>query len=279
MVQDNQSLDLYFRDIASSEPLSAATEVELARQVRAGSQEARDRLVTANLRFVIKVARKYQNYGVPLSELISAGNMGLLMAAERFDETRGSKFISYAVWWIHKTIHESLAQNSWMVRMPANRVKLLHSISNVSRKLGQTQGDEPEPDTIAEELDVSVEMIQDTLMRAQRICSLDASFEGDEGRYLLHGVADTSQRAPDAQVMEDSDREQVEQVLDMLDDREAEVLRLLFGLGNEEPLTLEEVGVRFSLTRERVRQIKERALCKLRHPRRRVQLDDLIRLS
>ena len=275
-IQDSESLDLYLRDISSSEPLAAKDEISLAQRIRKGDQRARDKLVSANLRFVVSVAREYQNHGVPLSDLISAGNVGLMTAAERFDGARGFKFISYAVWWIRQAIHQSLAQDSRVVRLPINRIDLLHNISKVSRQLRQSEESEPKPEVIAEKLGVSVEMVQDTLLRARDVWSLDASFREDDDHSLLHVLPDQTQKAPDIQVEDESVRTQVEMVLESLDDREAEVLRLYFGLGDEEALTLEEIGTRFSLTRERVRQIKEKALRRLRHPRRRLQLEPLL---
>ena len=275
-IQDSEALDLYLRDIASSEPLSAKREIELAQRIRKGDQRARDKLVSANLRFVVSVAREYQNHGVPLADLISAGNVGLMTAAERFDGTRGFKFISYAVWWIRQAIHQSLAQDSRVVRLPINRIDLLHNISKVSRELRQAKEADPEPETIAKKLGVSVEMVKDTLLRARDVWSLDASFKEDDDHSLLHVLSDDSQKAPDIDVMDESVRTQVEDVLDSIDAREAEVLRLYFGLGDEEAMTLEEIGTRFHLTRERVRQIKEKALRRLRHPRRRAQLEPLM---
>ncbi|MDE2888187.1 MAG: RNA polymerase sigma factor RpoD/SigA [Gemmatimonadota bacterium] len=276
MIQDSESLDLYLRDIASSEPLSAETEIALAHRIRKGDQKARDRLVASNLRFVVSVAREYQNHGVPLADLISAGNMGLMTAAERFDGTRGFKFISYAVWWIRQAIHQSLAQDSRVVRLPINRIDLLHNIAKVSREIRQTEEADPDPETIAEKLGVSVDMVQDTLLRARDVWSLDASFKDDDDHSLLHILPDSSQKAPDLEVVDESVKDQVKMVLETLDAREAEVLRLYFGLGDEEAMTLEEIGTRFSLTRERVRQIKEKALRRLRHPRRRLQLEPLM---
>jgi RNA polymerase primary sigma factor len=275
-IQDSETLDLYLRDIASSEPLSAKREIELAQRIKKGDQKARDRLVSANLRFVVSVAREYQNHGVPLADLISAGNVGLMTAAERFDGTRGFKFISYAVWWIRQAIHQSLAQDSRVVRLPINRIDLLHNISKVSRELRQASESDPEPETIAKKLGVSVEMVKDTLLRARDVWSLDASFKEDDDHSLLHVLSDDSQKAPDIDVMDESVRDQVEDVLGSLDARESEVLRLYFGLGDDEAMTLEEIGTRFSLTRERVRQIKEKALRRLRHPRRRAQLEPLM---
>lgn len=276
MIQDSESLDLYLRDIASSEPLNAETEIALAHRIRKGDQKARDRLVASNLRFVVSVAREYQNHGVPLADLISAGNMGLMTAAERFDGTRGFKFISYAVWWIRQAIHQSLAQDSRVVRLPINRIDLLHNIAKVSREIRQTEEADPDPETIAEKLGVSVDMVKDTLLRARDVWSLDASFKDDDDHSLLHILPDSSQKAPDLEVVDESVKDQVKMVLETLDAREAEVLRLYFGLGDEEAMTLEEIGTRFSLTRERVRQIKEKALRRLRHPRRRLQLEPLM---
>ncbi len=276
MIQDSESLDLYLRDIASSEPLTAETEIALAHRIRKGDQRARDRLVASNLRFVVSVAREYQNHGVPLADLISAGNMGLMTAAERFDGTRGFKFISYAVWWIRQAIHQSLAQDSRVVRLPINRIDLLHNIAKVSREIRQSEEADPDPETIAEKLGVSVDMVQDTLLRARDVWSLDASFKDDDDHSLLHILPDSSQKAPDLEVVDESVKDQVKMVLETLDAREAEVLRLYFGLGDEEAMTLEEIGTRFSLTRERVRQIKEKALRRLRHPRRRLQLEPLM---
>ena len=276
LIQDSESLDLYLRDIASSEPLNAETEIALAHRIRKGDQRARDRLVGSNLRFVVSVAREYQNHGVPLADLISAGNMGLMTAAERFDGTRGFKFISYAVWWIRQAIHQSLAQDSRVVRLPINRIDLLHNIAKVSREIRQSEEADPSPETIAEKLGVSVDMVQDTLLRARDVWSLDASFKDDDDHSLLHILPDSSQKAPDLEVVDESVKDQVRMVLDTLDAREAEVLRLYFGLGDEEAMTLEEIGTRFSLTRERVRQIKEKALRRLRHPRRRLQLEPLM---
>ena len=276
LIQDSESLDLYLRDISSSEPLNAETEIALADRIRKGDQRARDRLVASNLRFVVSVAREYQNHGVPLADLISAGNMGLMTAAERFDGTRGFKFISYAVWWIRQAIHQSLAQDSRVVRLPINRIDLLHNIAKVSREIRQSEEADPDPETIAEKLGVSVDMVQDTLLRARDVWSLDASFKDDDDHSLLHILPDSSQKAPDLEVVDESVKDQVRMVLETLDAREAEVLRLYFGLGEEEAMTLEEIGTRFSLTRERVRQIKEKALRRLRHPRRRLQLEPLM---
>ena len=260
--QDTVLLDLYFQDVSYSEPLRAEEEVTLARRIRCGDQEARNKLVSANLRFVIKIACEYHASGVALEDLISAGNMGLISAAERFDETRGFKFITYAVWWIRQAINQALSQDSRMVRLPANRLKLLHNIMAVSQRLGQVHAAEPEPEMIAEKLGISVEMVQDTLVKSRDVCYIDSMLCDEEDQDLLKVIPDESQESPDSRILEDSDREQVEQVLQTLEDREAQVLRMHFGLNDTDPMTL--------------RQIKEKALAKLRHPRRREQLDPLI---
>lgn len=273
---DTELLDLYFQDVSCSVPLRAEEEVTLARRIRSGDQDARNKLVSANLRFVIKIACEYRASGVPLEDLISAGNMGLISAAERFDETRGYKFITYAVWWIRQAINQALSQDSRMVRLPANRLKLLHNIQAVSQMLGQVHAAEPRPEMIAEKLGISVEMVQDTLVKSKDVCYIDSMLCDEEDQDLLKVIPDDSQESPDSRILEDSDREQVEHVLGTLEDREAQVLRMHFGLGDTDPMTLEQIGSRFKLTKERVRQIKEKALSKLRHPRRREQLDPLI---
>ena len=274
--QDTELLDLYFQDVAFSKPLRADEEVTLAQRIRAGDQDARNKLVSANLRFVIKIACEYRANGVALEDMISAGNLGLIAAAERFDETRGFKFITYAVWWVRQAINQTLSQDSRMVRLPANRLKLLHNIMSVSQKLGQIHASEPWPEIIAEKLGVSVEMVQDTLVKSKDVCYLDGLLDDEEDQDLLKVLPDEAQESPDSRVLEDSDRAQVDQVLSTLDDREAQVLRMHFGLGDREPMTLEQIGSRFRLTKERVRQIKEKALSKLRHPRRREKLDPLL---
>ena len=273
MIQDSESLEFYFRDITSSEPLSGDEELELSQRIHKGDQKARDKLVLANLRFVVLVARKYQNCGLSMAELISAGNIGLMTAVERFDGTRGFKFISYAVWWIRQAIQKSLLEEPWVVRLPLNRIALLRNIARISQEFQQTR--DVEPEILAVKLGVSVEMVRDTLMLAQGVLSLDAPVSEDDDHSLLDMLADHTQRPPDTEAVEGSVREQIEKALNTLDVRDAEVLRLYFGL-DEEPMTLEEVGGRLNLTRERIRQIKEKALSQLRHPRRRAQLEPLL---
>jgi len=262
------SLGSYLGEIAHSHPLSGAQEVILARLIKAGDGTARNRLVEANLRFVVSVAKEYQNRGVPLSDLISSGNMGLITAAERFDEKRGFKFISYAVWWIRQAILQTLAEQSRTVRLPLNKIGLLYKISKASRKLMQERADDPVPEDIAAQLDVTVEEVKETILHGRSVRSLDATFREEEDQSLLDILPDDRQESPEIGVLKGCLRHQIESALGSLVGREAEILRLYFGLEGEEPMTLDQIGERFCLTRERVRQIKEKALHRLRHPSR-----------
>ena len=264
----DDSLGSYLAEIANSNPLSGAEEVKLARKIKQGDERARNRLVEANLRFVVSVAKEYQNRGVPLADLISAGNMGLITAAERFDEDKGFKFISYAVWWIRQAILQTLAEQSRTVRLPLNKIGLLYKISKASRSLQQERADEPNPEEIAEQLDVPVAEIKETLMCGRSVRSLDATFKEEEEHSLLDVLPDERQESPESQVIRGCLRGQIDSALCGLVGREAEILELYFGLDGEEPMTLDQIGVRFGLTRERVRQIKEKALHRLRHPGR-----------
>jgi len=270
------TLRSYFDDIATSTPLSREREVELSARIQEGDMGARDELVQANLRFVIDVAKHYQNRGLSLADLIGAGNLGLMTAAERFDGTRGYKFISYAVWWIRQSIIQTLAEHVRTVRLPLNKVNLLKDISKASHRLGQgREGGEPALEDIAAEMDVPTEVVTDAVLSARPVTSLDDTFENDDKRSLLSLLADTSQDAPDAGVMRDSARIQLEHVLESLEEREQRIIRLYFGLDGKEALTLEEIGSLIGVTRERVRQIKERALSRLRHPSRHQSLKAL----
>ena len=266
------SLGSYLAEIAHSEPLSSADEIDLARKIKQGDERARNRLVEANLRFVVSVAKEYQNRGVPLADLISAGNVGLITAAERFDEKKGFKFISYAVWWIRQAILQTLAEQSRTVRLPLNKIGLLYKISKASRLLQQERADVPRPEAIAEQLDVPVDEVKETLMCGRSVRSLDATFREEEDQSLLDVLPDDRQDSPDNQVMIGCLRGQIDSALSGLVGRESEILRLYYGLGGEEPMTLDQIGGRFGLTRERVRQIKEKALHRLRHPSRCDQL-------
>jgi RNA polymerase primary sigma factor len=267
-VDVKDSLQRYLADVASSQPLSSKEEVSLARRIKKGDMDARAKLVEANLRFVITVAREYQNQGVPLVDLISAGNVGLITAAERFDETKGFKFISYAVWWIRQSILQTLAEHSRVVRLPLNRVDLLRRISRYTNSRQQETSSRPAEEEIAEELGISVEQVVDTLTSGQRVLSLDATFGDDDENSLLEIMPDENQEPPDRMMLKNSLESEIGAALDTLEDREEEVIRLYFGLGGSTEMTLEEIGVQFRLTRERVRQIKEKALRKLRHPTR-----------
>ena len=266
------SLGSYLAEIAHSKPLSSADEIDLARKIKQGDERARNRLVEANLRFVVSVAKEYQNRGVPLADLISAGNVGLITAAERFDEKKGFKFISYAVWWIRQAILQTLAEQSRTVRLPLNKIGLLYKISKASRLLQQERADDPRPEAIAEQLDVPVDEVKETLMCGRSVRSLDATFREEEDQSLLDVLPDDRQESPENQVMRGCLSGQIDSALSGLVGRESEILRLYYGLDGEEPMTLDQIGARFGLTRERVRQIKEKALHRLRHPSRCDQL-------
>jgi len=262
------ALHRYLEDVASSQPLSSKEEVALAQRIKKGDLKARATLVEANLRFVITVARDYQNQGVPLVDLISSGNLGLITAAERFDETKGFKFISYAVWWIRQSILQTLAEHSRIVRLPLNRVDLLRRISRYTNTRQQETTIRPQEEEIADELGLTVEQVMDTLASGQRILSLDATLGEGEDNSLLEIMPDATQESPDTMAMRNSLEHEIESALETLDEREQQVIRLYFGIGGNRELTLEEIGTQFRLTRERVRQIKEKALRKLRHPTR-----------
>jgi|TARA_Y100001934_G_scaffold62321_1_gene77316 RNA polymerase primary sigma factor len=272
---EESTLRLYFDDIAESTPLSREREVELADRIKNGDMRARDEMIRANLRFVVDVAKKYQNRGLSLSDLISAGNLGLITAADRFDGTKGYKFISYAVWWIRQSILQTLAEHVRTVRLPLNKVSLLKDISKASRKLGQDRASEPDIEEIAAELEVPAEEVLETILSARAVCSLDESFTDDDERSLLNTLADDTTEAPDADILRESARVQLETALGTLEERELRIIRLYFGLDGNEALTLEEIGDMMNLTRERIRQLKERALSKLRHPSRHQSLKTL----
>ncbi len=261
------ALHHYLEDVASSQPLSSAEEVALAVRIRKGDQKARAKLIEANLRFVITVAYEYQNQGVPLVDLISAGNVGLITAAERFDEKRGFKFISYAVWWIRQSILQTLAEHARVVRLPLNRVELLRRISRYRSNQQRETSMRSAEEEIAEELDIPVEQVTDILTSGQRTLSLDTTL-GDGENSLLEMMPDNSQEPPDAMALRNTLKAEISSALSTLDEREQKVIRLYFGLGGNAEMTLEEIGKKFRLTRERIRQIKEKALRKLRHPTR-----------
>ena len=265
---EESTLRLYFDDIAESTPLSREREVELADRIKNGDMRARDEMIRANLRFVVDVAKKYQNRGLSLSDLISAGNLGLITAADRFDGTKGYKFISYAVWWIRQSILQTLAEHSRVVRLPLNRVDLLRRIARYTNSRQQETSSRPHEEEVAKELGISVEQVVETLSSGQRVLSLDAKFGDEDENSLLEVMPDDNTESPDKMLLENSLTAEIREALDSLDDREKEVIRLYFGLSGQAEMTLEEIGLRYKLTRERVRQIKEKALRKLRHPTR-----------
>jgi RNA polymerase primary sigma factor len=269
---EDNNLQAYFNEVSTTKPLVREKERELADRAREGDETARDELVQANLLFVISIARKYQNRGLTLAELISAGNMGLMTAVDRFDPSRGFKFISYAVWWIRQSILQSLAEDVRTVHLPLNKVNLLHKISRMSQRLSGEREDEPDLEEIAVALDVSIEEVRETVLSGRKAQSLDKEFEEDDERSLMKTLVDVSQESPDANILRTATQRQLKHVLDSLDDREQRIVRLYFGLDGNEPLTLEQIGALMDLTRERIRQIKERAFSKLRHPSRHSEL-------
>ena len=266
--REDQSLDRYLQEIGEVKLLTAEEEVELAREIKKGDQKSLEKLTKANLRFVVSVAKQYQNQGLSLGDLINEGNLGLIKAAKRFDETKGFKFISYAVWWIRQAILQALAEQSRIVRLPLNRVGALHKIGKTSSGLEQTFGREPSASEIADELEMSPYEVMDTLKISSRHLSLDAPFNDGEDNRLLDVLEDKYQPSPDEKLMKDSLKKEIEKALSTLTDREAEVISLYFGINRDHSLTLEEIGEKFKLTRERVRQIKEKAIKRLRHASR-----------
>jgi RNA polymerase primary sigma factor len=266
---DESSLDQYLKEISAYPLLAREDEVELATRIRQGDEEALDKLVRSNLRFVVSVAKKYQNQGVALGDLINEGNLGLIRAAHKFDETKGIKFISYAVWWIRQAILQALAEQSRIVRVPLNRAGALHRIGRRSSTLLQELGREPTVEELADELDLSEEEIERTLAISQTHLSLDAPLTPGEDNRLLDYLPDQFSAGPDDETYERALASTVEEALGTLKEREARVLRLYFGLEDgRDPMTLEEIGALLGITRERVRQIKEKALLRLRHASR-----------
>ena len=266
----------YFAYIAESHPLSKDRERELAERIQRGDLEARDELVRANLRFVVSIAMNYLNRGLSLADLISAGNMGLLTAAERFDAGRGFKFISYAVWWIRQSIIQSMVDQSRAVRLPANRIALLRNIAKTSQRLGMNLEAEPALEDIADELELPVQELLNTVLCARVVCSLDDSDEESKAT-LSDSLPDPSQRAPDEDLVRSSDSRELGRILSTyLDYRERRIVQLYFGFDGSKQMTLEQIGTALGLTRERVRQIKEDALAKLRRTRQTSGLQPLV---
>ena len=266
--RESQSLDKYLQEIGKVDLLTADQEIELAIKIKKGSQQALELLTKANLRFVVSVAKQYQNQGLSLGDLINEGNLGLIKAAKRFDETRGFKFISYAVWWIRQSILQALAEQSRIVRLPLNRVGALNKIGKAYSNLEQEFEREPSAAELANELEMDVSEVSDNLKISGRHVSVDAPFAQGDNNSLLDVIENEHQPEPDNLLMSESLRSEIDRALSTLSEREAEVIKLYFGLKKEHSLTLEEIGEKFNLTRERVRQIKEKAIRRLRHASR-----------
>ena len=273
---DEGSLDQYLRDISIYPLITREEEAALARRIREDDQEALDTLVRSNLRFVVSVAKKYQNQGVSLSDLINEGNLGLIRAAHKFDETKGIKFISYAVWWIRQAILQALAEQSRIVRVPLNRAGALHRIGKRANALLQELGREATHAEIAEGMEISEEEVAKTMAISQTHVSLDAPMTPGEDNRLLDYLADTEHATPEEETIELALVESVHAALGGLKEREAKILRLYFGLDGAEPMTLEQIGAVLNITRERVRQIKEKALSRLRHVSRARSLESYL---
>ncbi len=265
-------LDQYLKEIGQIDLVTPAEEAELARRIKQGDEEALLKLTRVNLRFVVSVAKKYQGQGLHLTDLINEGNYGLIKAAKRFDETRGFKFISYAVWWIRQAILQALAEQGRVVRLPLNRIGTISKIRKMSARLAQRHERLPNLEELANELDIDVEKVREAMQHTGRHLSMDAPFNEDDDNSLLDVLPSNEGVAPDEPLLDESVKIDIEAALAMLHPREAEITRLYFGIGREHPLTLEEIGQRFGLTRERVRQIKEKALRKLRQKHRREEL-------
>jgi len=261
----NRSLSKYLQEISQYNPLTPQREVELAIAVKQGNRRALKELTESNLRFVVSVAKDYQGQGLPLTDLINEGNLGLIKAAERFDETRGFKFISYAVWWIRQSILQALAEHSRIVRLPLNRVGTISKINKAHEKLEQEFERAPRPDELARQLEMKPIEVNEAQRISRRHHSLDAPFTDDDKNSLLDVIADVNTEDPDRELLMDSLQEEVSAALDTLKDREKDVIKMYFGIGHEYALTLNEIGEEFGLTRERVRQIKEKAIRRLRH--------------
>jgi len=268
IADDGSSLNLYLKEISRYKTLPIEEEADLAKRIRDGDRLALDKLVKSNLRFVVSVSRNYQNQGLPLVDLINEGNLGLIRAAKRFDEKKNFRFISYAVWWIRQAILQALAEQSRIVKLPLNRVSAIHKIGMVQSRLEQKLSRIPNVYEIAEELRIEPHDVQEAVKIGNSHFSLDAPLQSGDDSKLLDLLADEHAESPDHGVLNISLHSEVDTVLETLSEREREVVRLYFGIGEETAYTLEEIGIRFELTRERVRQIKEKAIKKLKHSSR-----------
>lgn len=262
--RETASLDKYLHDIGKVELITAEEEVELARKIKNGDQAALEKLTKANLRFVVSVAKQYQNQGLNLPDLINEGNLGLIKAAQRFDETRGFKFIS-SVWWIRQSILQALAEQSRIVRLPLNKIGTINKINKAYAYLEQELEREPRADEIAKMLDITEAEVKDSLRNSSRHLSMDASLTQDEDNNMYDVLKSEDSPTPDKGLLYESLKTEVNRVIATLPPREADILKLYFGLDSKHPMTLEEIGEKFDLTRERVRQIKEKALRRLKH--------------
>ncbi|WP_010664720.1 sigma-70 family RNA polymerase sigma factor [Marinilabilia salmonicolor] len=265
--RESASLDKYLQEIGREDLISVEEEVELAQRIKKGDQIALEKLTRANLRFVVSVAKQYQNQGLSLPDLINEGNLGLIKAAEKFDETRGFKFISYAVWWIRQSILQALAEQSQIVRLPLNQVGSLNKINKAYSKFEQEHERKPSPEELADQLEIPAEKVADTLRVSGRHISVDAPFVEGEDNSLLDVLVNSDSPNADKTLINESLAREIERALATLTERESDIIKLFFGIGCQE-MTLEEIGERFGLTRERVRQIKEKAIRRLRHTSR-----------
>ena len=266
--RETASLDKYLQEIGKVDLITAEEEVELAQKVKAGDQRALEKLTKANLRFVVSVAKQYQNQGLTLPDLINEGNLGLIKAAQRFDETRGFKFISYAVWWIRQSILQALAEQSRIVRLPLNKIGSINKINKTYAFLEQSHERPPSAEEIANELDMTINDVKESMKNSGRHVSMDAPLVEGEDSNLYDVLRSGESPNPDKELIHESLRTEIERALETLTPREADVIKLYFGLGNHHPMTLEEIGETFDLTRERVRQIKEKAIRRLKHTSR-----------
>jgi RNA polymerase primary sigma factor len=266
--RETASLDKYLQEIGKVDLITADEEVELAQRIKAGDQRALEKLTKANLRFVVSVAKQYQNQGLTLPDLINEGNLGLIKAAQRFDETRGFKFISYAVWWIRQSILQALAEQSRIVRLPLNKIGSINKINKMFALLEQSSERAPSAEEIAKELDMTVNDVKESMKNSGRHLSMDAPLVEGEDSNLYDVLRSGESPNPDRELIHESLQTEIERALETLTPREADVVRLYFGLGDQHPMTLEEIGETFDLTRERVRQIKEKAIRRLKHTSR-----------
>ena len=266
--RETASLDKYLQEIGKVELITADEEVELAQRIRQGDKIALEKLTKANLRFVVSVSKQYQNQGLSLPDLINEGNLGLIKAAQRFDETRGFKFISYAVWWIRQSILQALAEQSRIVRLPLNKIGSINKINKTYAKLEQEFEREPNAEEIAEALDITEAEVKESMKNAGRHVSMDAPLVQDEDNNMYDVLKSDEVITPETELLYESLRKEIDRAISTLTPREADVVRLYFGLNGSHPMTLEEIGEKFDLTRERVRQIKEKAIRRLKHTNR-----------